>query len=85
MTTRRSILKLAPMLAHAAMLATPVAAQEQAPASYKVKFDTSKGAFIVQVTRAWAPQGAEYMLRIESENCARGSKHRGRHVRVAAH
>ena len=59
MTSRRSILKLAPVLALAAMLATPAVAQEQAPASYKVKFDTSKGPFVVQVTRAWAPQGAD--------------------------
>ena len=35
------------------------APNEQAPASYKVKFDTSKGTFVVQVTRAWAPQGAD--------------------------
>jgi peptidyl-prolyl cis-trans isomerase A (cyclophilin A) len=59
MTSRRSILKLAPALALAAMLATPTFAQEAAPASYKVKFDTSKGPFVVQVTRAWAPQGAD--------------------------
>lgn len=59
MTSRRSILKLAPALALAAMLATPALAQEAAPASYKVKFDTSKGPFVVQVTRAWAPQGAD--------------------------
>ena len=42
--------------------AAPAVAQvpnEQAPASYKVKFDTSKGAFVVQVTRAWAPRGAD--------------------------
>ncbi len=56
MTSRRSILALA----LATMLATPALAQtEQAPASYKVKFDTSKGPFVVQVTRAWAPQGAD--------------------------
>lgn len=63
MIIRRSILKLAPMLALmlvlASLLATPVAAQEQAPASYKVQFDTSKGAFTVQVMRAWAPKGAD--------------------------
>jgi peptidyl-prolyl cis-trans isomerase A (cyclophilin A) len=57
---RRSIIKLAPVLALTALLATPAAAQqEQAPASYKVKFDTTKGPFTVQVTRAWAPQGAD--------------------------
>jgi len=46
----------------ALLCAAPALAQvpnEQAPASYKVKFDTSKGAFVVQVTRAWAPQGAD--------------------------
>jgi peptidyl-prolyl cis-trans isomerase A (cyclophilin A) len=46
----------------ALMCAAPAVAQvpkEPAPASYKVKFDTSKGAFVVQVTRAWAPQGAD--------------------------
>lgn len=45
----------------ALVCAAPAFAQapEQAPASYKVKFDTSKGAFTVQVTRAWAPQGAD--------------------------
>jgi len=62
MTTRRSILKLAFPLALSALVAAPAFAQpaaEQAPATYKVKFDTSKGAFTVQVTRAWAPQGAD--------------------------
>jgi peptidyl-prolyl cis-trans isomerase A (cyclophilin A) len=46
----------------ALVCAAPAVAQvpnEQAPASYKVKFDTSKGAFVVQVTRAWAPRGAD--------------------------
>jgi peptidyl-prolyl cis-trans isomerase A (cyclophilin A) len=46
----------------ALVCAAPVMAQapkEQAPAAYKVKFDTSKGVFVVQVTRAWAPLGAD--------------------------
>jgi peptidyl-prolyl cis-trans isomerase A (cyclophilin A) len=30
-----------------------------APAEFKVKFDTSKGAFIVEVHRDWAPHGAD--------------------------
>jgi peptidyl-prolyl cis-trans isomerase A (cyclophilin A) len=61
MTSRRSILKLASAFVLAANFANPALAQpaEPAPASYKVKFDTSKGAFVVQVTRAWAPQGAD--------------------------
>ena len=40
-------------------LMNPAAANEQAPASYKARFETSKGVFVVQVTRAQAPQGAD--------------------------
>ena len=40
-------------------LANPAALNEQAPVSYKVKFDTSKGAFVVEVHRDWAPGGAD--------------------------
>ena len=35
------------------------AAIETAPATFKVKFDTSAGPFVVEVTRAWAPIGAD--------------------------
>ena len=65
MTSRRLILTLAlalitaPVLAQAPNLANPSALTEQAPASYKVKFDTTKGAVVIQVTRAWAPNGAD--------------------------
>jgi peptidyl-prolyl cis-trans isomerase A (cyclophilin A) len=40
-------------------LMNPAALNEQAPATYKVKFDTSKGAFVVEVHRDWAPNGAD--------------------------
>src|SRR5271169_299884 len=40
-------------------LANPAALHEQAPAIYKVKFDTSKGPFVVEVHRDWAPRGAD--------------------------
>jgi peptidyl-prolyl cis-trans isomerase A (cyclophilin A) len=43
----------------AAKLRNPTALKEQAPATYKAKFDTSKGAFIVTVHRDWAPIGAD--------------------------
>jgi len=66
MIRRRSILTLAllaalatPALAQSPNLSNPAALTEQAPATYKVKFDTTKGAFVVQVTRAWAPIGAD--------------------------
>ena len=67
MTTRRSNLTLAfaltvfvaPALAQSSNLANPAALNEQAPASYKARFETSKGAFVIQVNRAWAPHGAD--------------------------
>jgi peptidyl-prolyl cis-trans isomerase A (cyclophilin A) len=40
-------------------LANPAALNERAPATYKVQFDTSKGAFVVEVKRDWAPNGAD--------------------------
>ena len=69
MTSRRSILTLAPALLLAALavpalaqspnLANPAALTEKAPATYKARFDTSKGVVVIQVTRAWAPNGAD--------------------------
>ena len=40
-------------------LMNPASLKEQAPATYKAKFTTTKGDFVVQVTRAWAPRGAD--------------------------
>ena len=40
-------------------LMNPAALKDQAPAAYKVKFDTSVGEFVVQVNRDWAPHGAD--------------------------
>jgi peptidyl-prolyl cis-trans isomerase A (cyclophilin A) len=40
-------------------LANPAALTEQAPPVYKAKFDTSKGAFVIEVHRDWAPLGAD--------------------------
>src|ERR1700719_4133826 len=40
-------------------LANPAALNEQAPATYKVQFDTSKGPFVVEVHRDWSPNGAD--------------------------
>ena len=37
----------------------PSAANAQAPATYEVKFETTKGDFAVKVTREWAPLGAD--------------------------
>jgi len=40
-------------------LGNPAALNEPAPATYQAKFDTSKGAFVVEVHRNWAPNGAD--------------------------
>lgn len=40
-------------------LLTPAAAKETAPALYKVRFETTQGAFVIEVHRDWAPQGAD--------------------------
>jgi peptidyl-prolyl cis-trans isomerase A (cyclophilin A) len=40
-------------------LGNPAALNARAPAVYKARFDTSKGAFVVEVHRDWAPNGAD--------------------------
>ena len=42
-----------------AKLKNPAALTEKAPDTYKARFDTSKGVFVVTVHRAWAPLGAD--------------------------
>ena len=46
-------------LAQTGNLGNPAALSEKAPAVYKARFDTSKGAFVVEVHRDWAPNGAD--------------------------
>src|SRR5229473_4405286 len=40
-------------------LLNPSSMRARAPATYKVKFTTTKGDVIIQVNRAWAPMGAD--------------------------
>jgi peptidyl-prolyl cis-trans isomerase A (cyclophilin A) len=40
-------------------LDNPAALNAQAPPVYKVRFDTSKGTFVIEVHRDWAPNGAD--------------------------
>jgi peptidyl-prolyl cis-trans isomerase A (cyclophilin A) len=37
----------------------PAALKDKAPDTYKAKFDTSAGVFVVEVNRSWAPLGAD--------------------------
>jgi peptidyl-prolyl cis-trans isomerase A (cyclophilin A) len=40
-------------------LMNPAQLNEKAPDVYQAKFDTTKGVFVIEVTRAWAPLGAD--------------------------
>jgi cyclophilin family peptidyl-prolyl cis-trans isomerase len=40
-------------------LMNPASLTQKAPAVYRVKFTTTKGVFVVEVTRDWAPLGAD--------------------------
>ncbi len=42
-----------------ASLKNPASLTARAPATYKVRFDTSAGPFVVEVHRDWAPRGAD--------------------------
>ena len=42
-----------------AALYDPSRATEQAPDRFRVRFETTRGPFVVEVTRAWAPRGAD--------------------------
>lgn len=42
-----------------AAVPAPDALQEKAPDTFYAKFETTKGAFVVQVNRSWAPNGAD--------------------------
>jgi peptidyl-prolyl cis-trans isomerase A (cyclophilin A) len=52
-------LVLAAATAASEALMDPSKLSEQAPGSYSVKFETSEGSFVVEVTRDWAPLGAD--------------------------
>src|ERR1700676_3496007 len=41
------------------LMMNPATAKARAPETYRAKFTTSKGDFVVEVTRAWAPLGAD--------------------------
>jgi peptidyl-prolyl cis-trans isomerase A (cyclophilin A) len=45
--------------ATSAALRTPSKLKDVAPATFRASFDTSAGVFVIEVTRAWAPRGAD--------------------------
>ena len=59
MTAAAAIVVGAEQAAARKSLLNPAGLRETAPDVYNVKFDTSVGEFVVRVTRAWAPNGAD--------------------------
>ena len=59
MPSRLMVVALALLLCGFALPAQAQVPSEEAPANYKVRFDTSKGAFVVEVRRDAAPNGAD--------------------------
>ena len=49
----------APSPAAPSALLDPSRATDRAPDRFRVRFETTKGPFVVEVTRAWAPRGAD--------------------------
>jgi peptidyl-prolyl cis-trans isomerase A (cyclophilin A) len=58
-TKKKSATTTAPVRQYDRALLHPALLHEKAPDEYKVKFTTTRGDFIVTVTRAWAPLGAD--------------------------
>lgn len=56
-----ALLPVTPALAQGAKakLADPTKLVEKAPATFKVEFDTTQGVFVLEVTRAWSPNGVD--------------------------
>lgn len=46
----------------------------KAPEQFRVKFETTKGDFVVEVTRAWAPRGADRFYELVTERYYDGCK-----------
>jgi|SRR5688572_4081473 peptidyl-prolyl cis-trans isomerase A (cyclophilin A) len=61
-------------LAQKPSLNDPASLKEQAPATYKVRFDTSAGPVVVTVTRAWAPRGADRFYNLVSNGYFDGAR-----------
>lgn len=49
-------------------------AKQGAPATYRVLFSTSKGEFTVEVTREWAPKGADRFYELVQSNFFDGAR-----------
>lgn len=59
LTAAAVVLAATPILAQGKKSLVPTDLTEKAPATFKANFETSKGTFVVEVHRDWAPLGAD--------------------------
>ena len=57
-----------------ASLSDPAKLKEKAPEKYKAQFETTKGTFVVEVTRAWSPNGADRFYNLVKNGYYDGNK-----------
>jgi peptidyl-prolyl cis-trans isomerase A (cyclophilin A) len=55
-------------------LRTPAKLKETAPATFRANFETSVGPFVVEVTRAWAPNGADRFYNLVKHGYFNGAR-----------
>ena len=55
-------------------LKNPAALKEKAPAKFKAQFETTAGTFVVEVTREWAPNGADRFYNLVKNGYFDGTK-----------
>jgi peptidyl-prolyl cis-trans isomerase A (cyclophilin A) len=60
--------------ARGAALRDPSKASAKAPAAYRVRFTTTRGTFVVAVTRAWAPLGADRFFNLVQAGFFEGAR-----------
>ncbi len=59
--------------AEVAVLMNPAALNEESPAVFKARFETTAGGFVIEVTRAWAPVGADRFYNLVKSNFFTGA------------
>lgn len=63
-----------PAQATSAPAARPLSTDSTAPATYQVRFKTSAGTFVVEITRAWAPLGADRLYTLVRQGFFDGTR-----------
>jgi peptidyl-prolyl cis-trans isomerase A (cyclophilin A) len=65
---------LAEAVAQSARLTDPSALTERAPDVYRARFDTSKGTFVIEAHREWAPLGADRFYNLVKNGFYEGTR-----------